>query len=38
MKLNSKVLNLGQLEAELVAAGVVVNALGTTGDDLHGAK
>ena len=30
----TKVVNLGQLQTELAAAGVTVNALGTTGDDL----
>lgn len=35
MRLNRKRVDLPQLQAELIAAGVNVPALGTAGDDLH---
>ena len=35
MKLNGKDVRLVQLRAEMLAAGITVPALGTSGDDLH---
>lgn len=35
MILNGKRVTLGRLQAELATAGIVVPALGTSGDDLH---